>query len=351
MFEYIIYFLLSIFSLFIILLIPLLYIYYKWTFIEKKKIETKLSNFNSIQINSFDNYKILNPYQVNGNYYKAQIHAHTNKSDGKLSPQKVVQLYQEHNYNFLAITDHDQITKYNLPDNNNLITIKGEEMTYPNPFWPCGEHMGRLFVNNQLQHGTIQERIKQTVNENGIVIINHPSSLSNIGTQQWQIDQLTEINELFLIEVVNHYSSTEKNLQYWHALLKHFGPQNPIWAVGGDDSHSKDTIDNVFLMVKINQFNKKSFKNALINGNLYISQGPLVQFGYDKNGVFAKAKKTSEIKFIDADFNILKKKKDTITSYQPEGKEGFIRIEIKELKNGKKAWSQPFWIEKSDSLN
>gem|GEM_PF-6882561 len=51
-----------------------------------------------------------NPYQTTGSWYKAQLHCHTTRSDGALTPEKVVQEYSSLGYHILAITDHNRIT-------------------------------------------------------------------------------------------------------------------------------------------------------------------------------------------------------------------------------------------------
>lgn len=57
---------------------------------------------------------VLNPYeQVDWQVtdrQKANFHTHTTQSDGHFVPHKVVDLYHEHGYSVLAITDHDHLT-------------------------------------------------------------------------------------------------------------------------------------------------------------------------------------------------------------------------------------------------
>ena len=42
-----------------------------------------------------------------GTFYKANLHCHTNLSDGALSPEEVKKIYMEHGYSIIAYTDHD----------------------------------------------------------------------------------------------------------------------------------------------------------------------------------------------------------------------------------------------------
>ena len=43
-------------------------------------------------------------------WFKGNLHAHTELSDGALSPARVVEIYKKHNYDFLAVTDHDPVS-------------------------------------------------------------------------------------------------------------------------------------------------------------------------------------------------------------------------------------------------
>lgn len=65
-------------------------------------------------------------------------HVHTTKSDGKLPPEKVLELYADAGYDAVAITDHDTFAvPTSVP--KGLIWIPGEEFTVaadPLPFYP-----------------------------------------------------------------------------------------------------------------------------------------------------------------------------------------------------------------------
>ena len=41
-----------------------------------------------------------------GQFFKGNLHGHSNKSDGKLTPEDVCHTYVENGYNFISITDH-----------------------------------------------------------------------------------------------------------------------------------------------------------------------------------------------------------------------------------------------------
>ena len=43
----------------------------------------------------------------NGKFYKANMHAHTTVSDGRLSPEEMKRAFMERGYSIVAFTDHE----------------------------------------------------------------------------------------------------------------------------------------------------------------------------------------------------------------------------------------------------
>ena len=43
-------------------------------------------------------------------WFKGNIHTHTNESDGDEDPYKVVSWYRRHGYDFLVLSDHNHLT-------------------------------------------------------------------------------------------------------------------------------------------------------------------------------------------------------------------------------------------------
>lgn len=329
------------FFLFIVVLV--IYLFYKKRGI---RIENNLKNITLVNNRNFDDFTIHNPYDGNGNYYKAQLHTHTKQSDGKLEVKDLIKTYKEKNYNFLAITDHNKITINREFDDQKFITIPGEEITIIDPFWPFGRHINRIFTTEKTDKKSLKE-VDILLKQDDIDIINHPATESGLGTQRWDIDFLTELNNIRFIEISNHFSKEDSNLKYWHILLNKNGIKNPIWALATDDAHKKSDIDQNWIMVKLNNFSRYNFKESLKSGNFYCTQGPKANFEIDRNLIKVVCKNRYVIKFINAENKIIKSKKSTKASYQARGNEGFIRIEVIDLENNTKLWSQPFWLYKN----
>ncbi len=67
-----------------------------------------------------------NPFRAEGEWLKAQFHAHSLSSDGELPPESVAHQYLHHGFDVLTISDHWTMTKVATPDG--LLLIPGAEL-------------------------------------------------------------------------------------------------------------------------------------------------------------------------------------------------------------------------------
>ncbi len=51
-----------------------------------------------------------NPFAQPGEWLRGNLHTHTTRSDGLLSPQATVDEYARRGYDFLSLTDHSVVT-------------------------------------------------------------------------------------------------------------------------------------------------------------------------------------------------------------------------------------------------
>ena len=64
----------------------------------------------------------------NKKYLKGNLHTHTNLSDGKYSVSEVLNIYSEHKYDFIGITDHDLY--YHGEDSfQEMLILAGQEVS------------------------------------------------------------------------------------------------------------------------------------------------------------------------------------------------------------------------------
>lgn len=64
-----------------------------------------------------------------GHHYKANLHAHSNVSDGKLSVEEVAKAYKAAGYSVLAMTDHELLRDHSHLSDKDFLMITAYEMT------------------------------------------------------------------------------------------------------------------------------------------------------------------------------------------------------------------------------
>lgn len=72
----------------------------------------------------------------NKKQYKANLHCHSNLSDGKLTPEELAQAYKSRGYSILAITDHERPKNHSNLTSDDFLMITGYE-AYIRPSKMC----------------------------------------------------------------------------------------------------------------------------------------------------------------------------------------------------------------------
>ena len=277
------------------------------------------------------NFAIKNPYAAPGYYYKAQLHLHTSNSKDvhpKLPVAETVRRYQAAGYQVLVITDHDTTTRYVPPDFPDLLVLAGNEKTIPQPFWPLGKHLV------QIEYSHSQNRLGMPA---------HPNWQGNLGTGCWYLGDLLKLPDFHLMEIYNHHSDYRDDLLLWNQLLRHFGPEHPVWGVAVDDSDNAELLDRGWIMVKAEHLTEDTFIKALRQGSFYATTGPVLEFQVNANKLIQVSTPVAgTIRFLNHQGKVMGQAEGTLGEYRPRGDEGFIRVELEVA--GRFAWSQPFFI-------
>lgn len=245
------------------------------------------------------------------NIYKANMHCHSNLSDGRLSPEELKDYYKSHGYSILAITDHEHINNNSYLDDDNFLTITSCEIAIKQfPHMSTGENRDmkvchlNLYAkeqdndynacyNEMFDHFSAVERraafkrpeqemervygadginkIIKTANENGFfVCYNHPRwSLENYGNYGGY-------EGLWGVEIFNTSCNVGGMYEYDINVLDDFLRDGKrIFASSGDDNHNnkKDSF-GTFLMVNADELKYENIINSLLSGDFYTSTGP-----------------------------------------------------------------------------
>jgi len=262
-----------------------------------------------------------------GNFYKANLHAHTNMSDGLDSPEKVKEIFSSMGYSIVAYTDHDVFVDRSHLCDDNFLALNGVEEEIN------GQDFGSGWLNMETCHLNFIALDQDNLNcpcyhRSKYFYANAPKYRNLVKYDEALPDferyytpecinaMLLEGRKRGFYTIYNHPTgSLEKYPVYskydnMHAMEIY----NGIWindsqayddmislgksihCVGGDDSHSKEGSGFSWTMIKADKLEYRSVTNALLNGNFYSSRGPEIYDLYVENGVIYI--KTSEAQAI-----------------------------------------------------
>lgn len=298
----------------------------------------------------------LNPFEQSGFWYKGNTHLHSSTSDGLLSISDCFEGYKQHKYDFIVLTDHDNVSDVSRYSDDTFLAISGSELEIDNPYGgtPYDVVCINIHINIEVKNKHPNEVIAEIKEQGGISVLAHP---------YWSGHTLLDLQPLhgyFGVEVFNtNCGMTGRAVSetQWDALLERVGP---VLGIACDDAHSLYDMYQGWIMVKSSDLSVNSIMDSLIRGLFYSTQGPeIFDFRIDESVNSTLIKMDSYIsKRIIAKFspsksvvfktdsckgkNILAHEDKLITEavYDLSGDEKYVRLEIT-AQDGKKAWSQP----------
>ena len=255
-----------------------------------------------------------------GNYYKANLHSHSILSDGRKTPEEMKAVYKAHGYSVLAITDHEYMVQHNDLTEDDFLMLNGYEAYIKETNDPLYKrfmktvHLNLIakdptvnkhimvdpnYMKYALVHnnGTVDNlprvgepcvrqytvgdvnRYIRLANENGYyVVYNHPCWSREVPSV------ITQYQGMLGIEVYNHgvlregYSGDDARV--YDEFLR---AGRRMFAFANDDNHNKFPDDSPitdsfggFNMIKAAKLDYPTIIAAIMRGDLYCSNGPLI---------------------------------------------------------------------------
>lgn len=308
-----------------------------------------------------------------GQFFKGNIHGHSTHSDGKYTPEGVVEAYKNEGFHFISLTDHlmpeefytagranwtPSITDTTELRSSDFTTILGAEIH--TPALENGDLWHLVAVGLPLDfamaaEGEDGEALAKRAYEAGAFVgIAHPS---------WYTLTIEETIPLLpyshSIEVWNTASGFSGRHEAWPFADELFTRGHRVHAYAADDSHY---IDNVgaykdafggWVQVKSESLDPDSILAALKAGDYYSSTGPEIEditFDGEKltiksspvdryyvSGKGARSQNLNGGNLTEAEF-----------SFNPNAGAGgtwgdYLRVTAIDAE-GKAAWSQPIWV-------
>lgn len=264
--------------------------------------------------------------------FKANLHTHTNLSDGALSPEVVADLYYRHGYQVLALTDHEFIVDHSDLNREDFLLLTGYElqivdesvrprkmsqrcchlcMISKDPheyvqvyFNPESYDLLRLCKKHELipsiksagvrpeikiySREVIEDVVKTAVKNNLLVAFNHPTwSLEN------DYDNYAYLDGIYAMEIYNNDCSKigldEYNPSVYDRILR---SGVKTGCIATDDAHEAKPLGDPgcdlfggWTMIHAEQLSYEAVIRALEKGDFYASTGPGIRELYLEDGV------------------------------------------------------------------
>ena len=260
--------------------------------------------------------KILHLLPAAGTFYKANLHTHTDISDGKLSPEEVKAAYKAHGYQIVAFTDHEVCIDHSDLNEEGFLAMTSYEMaincTCPNKtdaktyhlcllsknpentahvcYDPkymyvgnCGKYKDQIRVASEAERvfglECANEVIRQASEAGYFVTYNHPN---------WSLNTREDymgLRGLWGVEVHNNackvlgYEDTDP--RGWEEMLRGGIMLNPVAA---DDFHRPEDGFGGWVMIAAEKLDYPSVVQAMERGDLYATTGPEIHSLSLENG-------------------------------------------------------------------
>lgn len=289
-----------------------------------------------------------NPFRVSGQWYKANLHAHTTESDGNLSPAQVAVHYRRQGYQILAITDHERVTAAKEFSSHDFICLEGLEIgsgrsESGGSFHVVGLGLPVGFGGYPKDHP--QATLDAIAEAGGLGFIAHPYWSCLVA------HDMVGLRNCLGIEVVNYGCEIEiaKGISsiHWDDLLVR---GERYLGFGVDDGHRCGwDFYGGFTMVKASELTTEAVLTALRQGHCYSSMGPLIHdVRLTDDGIEVECSPAAAINFVannQQGWCALRERGPLLTGarYLRSGSERYVRVEVVDGA-GLRAWSQPiFW--------
>jgi len=224
------------------------------------------------------------PFSQPGQFWRGNLHTHSNLSDGTLPPDQVCAKYRDAGYHFISLTDHF-MEKYDYPlfdttpfHQDGFTTILGAELhagdTQVSGLWHILANGLPLDFAPPAAGESGPQLAQRALAAGAFVSIAHPS---------WYA--LTEADALSLgavhaVEIINGGSASIERADSWPFLDVLLNRGYRYFACATDDFHCKDAdvpdFAHGWVQVKAESLTPDALLTALKAGHFYSSTGPQI---------------------------------------------------------------------------
>lgn len=226
----------------------------------------------------------ISPFSLPGIFWRGNLHTHSTLSDGRLSPEDVVQAYRDAGYDFLMLSEHF-VEHFDWPvadtralRTDDFTTIIGAELhvmqNSAKELWHIVAAGLPLDFAPPEEGETGPEIARRAAKAGAFVGIAHPA-----WSQLTLVDGLS-IDAAHAVEIYNHGSATEIDRgDGFYLLDQMLNEGKRLTGFATDDAHFISFSDDAFggwVQVKSESLDPDALLAALKAGHYYSSQGPQI---------------------------------------------------------------------------
>ena len=333
---------------------------------------------------------LINPNQM---WVKANLHCHSDNSDGSKTPNEIKEMYKAHGYQVVAFTDHEQFYDNSYLTDDTFVALTAAEYSFHRSDWKAVNETYRepgskttwrdvevVHLNMFKKHPhdvynfgssynylktekckvppqmdgyerdlsveSINEVIKMANAEGTLVQFNHPDwSLNN--------EQLyLNLEGLWGFEILNYQTHLETGMSYcplaYDQMLR---VGHNVFCTMGDDNHNHIEKDNYgsfggFNYIGVNKLTYDEVFEALRVGNFYASSGPVIKSLYVEDGkIWVECSEATDIIFngYNRTYRNYHGENLTVADFKIFGEEVYFRITVKD-KYGNVAHTHAYFV-------
>ena len=288
-----------------------------------------------------------NAFACEGEWYKANLHAHTTVSDGKLSPEQVAIHYRRQGYQVLAITDHGKVVSCEELCALDFVCLGGVELGVGRSETGSTFHMVGIGIPQSAVEAEFegpQAALDSIARAGGVGFIAHPYWSCLVA------HDMLGLKNCLGIELINYGCEIEigkgVSTVHWDDLLVR---GERYLGLGVDDGHRCGwDFYGGFTMIKAPDLTPAAIMEALRRGRFYASMGPLIHdLRVEEEAITVECSPAAAINFVannQRGWSIQKEGRPPLTGarHLRSSSEEYVRVEVVD-ETGLRAWSQPVW--------
>ena len=287
--------------------------------------------------------RLDHPYHnlTGGRWLRGNLHAHTTRSDGRHSPQALVDAYAALGSGFLAFAAHDICappTELPRDDPRGMVVLPGNEITQGGP------HMCHIGADRRLEPDWRRQKVIDQANEGpGFIVINHPNWQQHF--DHMPISMLELLKCFTGIEIFNGIMQSDEGSAYalmkWDIML---ASGRRLWGFANDDTHGPEFVGQGWNVAYVYEHTVSGVMEALREGRFYASTGVTIT-AIEVSGMHVRIVTENASRFVGgcADAKRFACVDDRVLETTVPADAGYARFTC--WGDGERfAWTQPMWV-------